>query len=340
MKKLAAIVAALISAFFAACMLFPAPNMALLPLTVATPELAHWFLLFDLAVAAFAFAYCRPAGYIALLSVAIAAWPTAITLRTLQPWHIIRTGTIEPVKLPLNILLYRAPGAGPHPAIIDIYGGAWQRGAPLTDQNFNRYMAARGYNVFAIDYRHAPAFRYPAQLEDVRAAIAFIHSRSAEYDTDANRLVLCGRSAGGQLALLAAYEPNATPVRGVIGFYPPSNLANGYRYPPSPDPIDNRAILSTYMGGVPDEIPDKFRQASPITYAGSRQPPTLLIQGSRDHIVKAEFARDLEEKLLSGGNQVKLLEIPWAEHSFDAVFFGLGNQLALAEIETFLHRVL
>ena len=128
MKKLLAIVAAVITAFFAACMLFPAPNMALLPLTVATPELAHWFLLFDLAVAAFAFAYCRPAAYVALLSAAIAAWPTAITLRTLQPWRSIRTGTIEPVKLPLNILLYRAPGTRPHPAIIDIYGGAWQRG--------------------------------------------------------------------------------------------------------------------------------------------------------------------------------------------------------------------
>ena len=340
MLKALAILASAVSVFFAACMVFPAPNMTLLPLTVATPELAHWFFLFDLAVAVFGFICFRPAAYCALVSALIAAWPLVLTAKTLQPFRIIDTGSIAAETLPLNMLCYRAAGAGLHPAIIDIYGGAWQRGTPRSDEQFNRYMAARGYTVFAIDYRHAPAFQYPAQIEDVRAAIAFIHSHAAEYGADANRLVLCGRSAGGQLALLAAYEPGALPVRGVISFYGPSDLANGYRHPPSPDPIDNPAMLRTYIGGGPDQLPDLFRAASPFTFANLKQPPTLLIQGSRDHIVKAQFARNLEATLLAAGNRVELLEIPWAEHAFDAVFSGLGNQLALRKIGQFLRSVL
>jgi acetyl esterase/lipase len=121
-------------------------------------------------------------------------------------FRVLDTGNLAPEHLPLNILYYRPITPGTHPILIDIYGGAWQRGAPASDRNFNSYMAFHGgYAVFAIDYRHAPEFKYPAQLHDVRTAVQFIHDHAAEYNGDPDRIVLFGRSSGGHLALLAAY---------------------------------------------------------------------------------------------------------------------------------------
>src|SRR5207248_3224846 len=74
--------------------------------------------------------------------------------------------------------------------------------------------AARGYAVAAIDYRLAPAAPYPAALEDVRAAVAYLAAHAAEYDLDRSRVVLLGRSAGGHLALLAGYTSDAGTVGG------------------------------------------------------------------------------------------------------------------------------
>jgi acetyl esterase/lipase len=252
----------------------------------------------------------------------------------------IPRANIEPETLPLNIRYYRPQGDGPHPALIDIYGGAWQRGAPQDSRRFDSYLASKGYAVFAIDYRHAPAFRFPAQIEDVRAAISFVHNNAAQYGTDADRLILCGRSAGGQLALLAAYEPGAVPVRAVISIYGPTDLAAGYNDVPSPDPIDVRQVLVTYLGGSPAQAPSAYRTASPVTYAQRPLPPTLLIHGARDHIVKPRFPRELQRKLWASGNRAVLLEIPWAEHAFDAVPPGIGSRLALHYIEQFLTQSL
>jgi acetyl esterase/lipase len=140
--------------------------------------------------------------------------------------------------------------------------------------------------------------------------------------------------------LLAAYEPGPVPIRAVIAFYPPTDLAAGYADQPSPDPIDVRQVLATYLGGSPSQAPSAYYAASPVTYAQRPLPPTLLIQGARDHIVKARFPRELQGRLLAAGNRAVLLEIPWSEHAFDAVFPGIGNRLSLHYIEQFLAQSL
>jgi acetyl esterase/lipase len=98
---------------------------------------------------------------------------------------------------------------------VQIYGGAWQRGAPREGERFARYLAAHGYVVFAIDYRHAPRWQWPAQLDDTRAALVWIAAHAGEYGADVGRLALVGRSSGAQLALTAAYMPDSIPVRAV-----------------------------------------------------------------------------------------------------------------------------
>ena len=236
----------------------------------------------------------------------------------------------------LTLDVYRPVADGRFPGVVQIYGGAWQRGAPGDNPQFARYLAARGYVVFAIDYRHAPKWPWPAQIADVRTALTWIREHGSEYATDLSRIALIGRSAGAHLALMAAYEPGAPPVRGVVSFYGPVDLADGYRHPPRPDPLDVRAIDEALLSGTPDHVPDRYREASPIRYVNRKLPPTLLIYGARDHVVEARFGEMLHERLQSTGTPSVLLEIPWAEHAFDAIPSGLSGQLALYYTEQFL----
>ena len=241
-----------------------------------------------------------------------------------------------PAGVRLTLDVYRPPAAGRYPAVVQIYGGAWQRGGPGDDTPFATYLAARGYVVFAIDYRHAPAWRWPAQIEDVRSALAWIRDHGAEYDADALRLALVGRSSGAQLALIAAFEPGPVPVRAVVSYYGPVDLADGYRNPPTPDPLGVRPIEETLLGGTPDQAADRYKAASPITYVSRQAPPALLIYGGRDHVVLPRFGAQLDARLRASGTTSVFLEIPWAEHAFDLVRNGPSGQLSLYYTERFL----
>ncbi len=243
---------------------------------------------------------------------------------------------VNPDGVPLTLNLYQPLQTGKYPTIVMIYGGAWQRGTPDSNESFSRYMAARGYVVVAIDYRHAPQFKFPAQLEDINTAFTFVLNHVDDYDIDRDRIAVMGRSSGAHLAMLAAFQLDAPPIKAVVNYYGPVELTLGYRDPPNPDPIDSRATLKAFLGGTPDELPDLYRQASPYQYVTRPLPPTLLIYGGRDHIVQAKFGKALSDRLQSVGSRAVFLEIPWADHAFDAVFNGVSNQLALYYTERFL----
>lgn len=238
--------------------------------------------------------------------------------------------------VPLTLDIFRPERAGTYATVIQIYGGAWQRGAPGNDSAPAAYLASHGYVVFALDYRHAPRWRWPAQLADVRAALRWIEEHGREYGADPERIALIGRSSGAQLALVGAYEPGAPPVRAVVSYYGPVDLVEGYRHPPTPDPLHVRGIEEAFLGGTPDKVPELYREASPITYTARPLPPTLLVYAARDHVVEARFGALLDERLRATGTTSVLLEIPWSEHGFDAVTGGPGAQLALYYTERFL----
>ena len=260
-------------------------------------------------------------------------------LRGIKPQDVrIERGIVfarpDDVELKLNI--YRPLVSGKYPALIILYGGAWQQGTPENDEAFSRYMAVLGYSVIAIAYRHAPKYKFPAQQEDVLAALQYIQEGAEDLEVDCDRMALMGRSAGGHLASLVAYQQDSIPIRAVVNYYGPSNLIEGYHEPPFPNPIKTRTILHDFLAGTPEEIPELYQQASPITYVKPNLPPSLLVYAERDHVVQAKFGRRLHKKLRDFDNQAILLTIPWAEHAFDAIFPGVSNQLALYYTERFL----
>ena len=251
--------------------------------------------------------------------------------------HVTRSVEFSrPDGVPLILDVYQPTSSGSFPILVQIYGGSWQTGSPASQEWFARYFASRGYVVAAIDYRHAPRWQWPEQLEDVRSALRWIAENAQMFDGDPARIVLLGRSAGAQLAMRTAYQAGSSSIRGVVSYYGPVDLTDGWLHPPQPDPLNVRGVLEMFIGGTPAQMPDRYRHASPINYTTGPIPPTLLIYGGRDHIVEARFGRMLDAALRKNGTPSVLLEIPWAEHSFDAVPNGLGVQISLYYTERFI----
>jgi acetyl esterase/lipase len=348
--------AALLLLFITCWSIIPAPMMLLFPLSLAGPELSLWFIGAAILIVLFArkpwavFWICALSIFcsaVPLISLIASRGSRAEAFRAVVPATASPDARIRPIrtrpdiKYPvrggvLHMIVYEPTETGSYPAIVMIYGGAWQRGGPEDNADFAHYMASRGYVVCAIDYRHAPEFQFPVQLEDVQDALLFIQRHAGEFQIDNARMALFGRSAGGHLALLAGYQQSLWPVRAVVAYYAPTDLIAGYENLPVPDPIGVRKVLETFLGGPPAQLRERYIQASPVTYATRPQPPTLLIQGGRDHLVKPEFARELHQRLKAVGSPAVLIELPWAEHGFDLVFKGIGNRETLKYVESFL----
>ncbi|HEX7958108.1 MAG TPA: alpha/beta hydrolase, partial [Pyrinomonadaceae bacterium] len=236
------------------------------------------------------------------------------------------------------------------PAVIVIHGGSWSGGEKSDFASYDSWLAAGGRVVFDVEYRLANgAQRFPAQVVDIKCAIAWVKSHAAQYDVDPERLALLGRSAGGQLALLAAYTANDptlrpdscdaqdTSVRAVISFYGPTDLAWDYAHPGRPDVIDTARVLENYLGGSPASAPQAYASASPTEHVTSQTPPTLFLHGGHDQLVRPENVERIIPKLAAAGVPFTYVYLPWANHGFDYNFNGWNSQLARAEMDKFLN---
>lgn len=242
-------------------------------------------------------------------------------------------------KLTLDV--YR-PGYehGPIPGVLVIHGGTWQTGDNSEGIALNAYLAARDHVVISINYRLAPRWPFPAARDDALSAIAYVKTYASEIGVDPNRLALLGRSAGGQLALLAAYTAGDPGIRGVVSLYGPTDMKFGYDNPAPIKLRDTRALLESYLGGAPSAAEDAYFAASPINFVSSSSPPTLLIHGARDGVVRPEESARLEEKLMQAGVKHLFVKLPWATHECDRSFGGPCGQIATYAVERFLDSVM
>ena len=235
---------------------------------------------------------------------------------------------------------YEADSLGLRPCIIVVHGGSWSSGDSRQLPELNTYLVQQGYHVASVNYHKSPQCRSPQPLEDVSAAISYLRGRAAELRIDTSNVVILGRSAGAQIALMAAYKRVSPGIRGVISFYGPADMVWGYSAPASKWVMDSKRVMENYLGGTYSEVPEKYRSASPIEHVSADSPPTLIIHGKNDVLVAYEHSLRLGTKLEQHGVPHFLLKLPWATHGFDYTLNGPGGQLSTFAVNMFLRKII
>ena len=237
----------------------------------------------------------------------------------------------------LPLLIYADDSTGSRPCVLMVHGGGWNTGTADQLPEISRELARLGYRVASLSYRLAPQHPWPAQKEDVAAALAYLKAHAPELNIDPRRFIIYGRSAGGQIALDAAYTLNDPAIRGCIASYPPTDMNFAYWTGGEHDILGSRPLVRGIMGGPPGgDLTNLYHDASPLDFVDATTPPTLLIHGARDEIVWVRHSERLRERMQRAGRPVFLLELPWATHAFDAVAHGPGGQLELYAMAWFL----
>ncbi len=239
----------------------------------------------------------------------------------------------------MDLDFYPSQISGKKPCVVVVHGGSWAAGDSKQLPELNSYLAVKGYNVAAINYRLAPKYQSPAPVEDVQAAIAYLKKHADQLHIDTTKFVLLGRSAGAQIALLAAYTIPEPGLKGVIDFYGPADMVWGYSKPSNPLIMDSRKVMENYVGGTYKQVPQKYFASSPLEFVSRQSVPTLIIHGDNDVLVSPEHSRRLNFKLQQNGIKHYLLKLPWATHGFDYNLNGPGGQLSTCAVETFLNTI-
>lgn len=264
-----------------------------------------------------------------------------------QPDRSVVYGTAQDgTKLEVDVWRTGQPNTGPlRPAIVLVHGGAWTHGSRSMLPEWNRWLNDLGYEVFDVEYRMPPPVRWQDEIGDVKSALGWVAAHAAEYHVDPSRISTMGNSAGANLTMLASYsmgDPQLPPstdvqavaVRSVINLYGPTDLALLHRNCKSPDYV--HAAMKQYIGGAPEEFPERYRALSPLSHVSGEAPPTITLLGTSDRLVATEQAELLNQALTKVGVPHEMYLLPGNDHGFDTNWGGFGTQIARAKISQFL----
>jgi acetyl esterase/lipase len=217
-----------------------------------------------------------------------------------------------------------AEGAGPFPAVVCIHGGGWVGGDRKQMAQTIRSLAKHGYVAVSPDYRLAPHDRFPAQIEDCKAAVRWLRANAKTYKIDPDHVGAVGFASGGHLACLLGVTgkddgmegaggnaDESSRVQAVVGFFAPTDLsATDWNLE-----VTGKNLIPL-LGGGAEEKPDAYRKASPLTYAGKDAAPTLLFHGDADKIVPVGQSRKLAEKITAAGGVAHVVVLEGEGHGF------------------------
>jgi acetyl esterase/lipase len=290
--------------------------------------------------------------------------------------------------------------------LVYIHGGGWRyMDKDLGTRPLFRHLVAQGHVVMDVAYRLCPETDLFGMVGDVKRAIAWMKAHSSEYHVSPERIVIAGGSAGGHLALLAAYAPHdvrLTPdeligidlsVRAVVAYYPAVDMRATYEkvmgIQASRGPVSHVAarvqtalkaidrhrrnrtgelgskgqsasmfrrlvdsnaqsspysqVMACLLGGQPDETPEMYDLASPLSHVSPASPPTLLFQGTHDWHMPLSPARALARKLRDAKVPVVYVEFPQTDHAFDLIALprlSPSVQASLYDLDHFLALML
>ena len=212
--------------------------------------------------------------------------------------------------------IYRPPaGTEKRMGLIHIHGGGFARGTKdnMGDQIIP--ITSRGYVSIAVEYRLSSVAKWPAPIQDVKAAIRWMRANASSLRIDPQRIAVVGHSAGGHLALFAAGTANrpefegesGTPKAGTelaacVAFYPVTV-------------INPQSFAAALMPDGSDEAAN--RAASPTSYVTKTFAPTILIHGLADVTVAPESSQRFLQLLRDAGVASELHTFAGVPHEFD-----------------------
>jgi acetyl esterase/lipase len=230
---------------------------------------------------------------------------------------------------PLLLDLRIPDGPGPHPVIVYLHSGAWisgdRTGGPAIRQ------AARGYAVASIDYRLAPQYLWPAQVEDAKAAVRWLRAHASEYRLDPDRIGAFGTSAGGHIAAVLGTSGGvpelegialgnagySSRVKAVVDYYGPTDLLKLDEQKLPCIPLDGNASFmppSLLIGCPIQQCKEKAAAANPITYVSPEDPPFLIMHGLLDCLVPWQQSSLLQTALAADNVDSKFVIVPNGDH--------------------------
>ena len=215
---------------------------------------------------------------------------------------------------------------GPFPALIFLYGGTYETGNKSSCRSEILEAATRGYVGVAINYRLTEErgedgkskYQFPAQLHDAKCAVRWLRANSRKYKIDKNRIGVLGFNAGGNLALMLGLTDSSDALEGDCGNVKISSRVQAVvNLAGSTELTKQYRIVwffyTMFLGGSPEEVPERYRVASPITYVTKDDPPVLSVCGTKDPTLPQEYL--LDERMKAVGASHELLVVENAGHS-------------------------
>ena len=214
-------------------------------------------------------------------------------------------------------------GEGLLPAVVCIHGGGFRAGKRESYDRLCVTLAERGYVAVTVTYRLAPAYPFPAAVQDCKAAVRWLRANAAKYRVDPARIGVTGGSAGGHLAQFLGvtagvkeFEGEGNPDRSsavacVVNFYGPSDLTKSYGAS-----VDAAEVLPLFFGG---DLSTKRREhitGSPLYWVTPNAAPTLCVHGTEDKYVACEQAGWIVDRLKASAVEAELLTLEGAGHGF------------------------
>lgn len=195
-----------------------------------------------------------------------------------------------------------------------LVGRQSRRGLPI-----GLLQAQAGYVVANIDYRLGPDHRFPAQIEDCKAAVRWLRANAKKYKIDPERIGVIGFSAGGHLVSLLGTTAKEDGLDGDGGNAEQSGAVQAVVSVAGPTDLSaadwNPAISMAMLGATRERNPDLYKKASPVTYVRKGAPPFLFIHGTADKVVDVAQSRVLAAKLKEAGGVVEVQEYEGEGHS-------------------------
>jgi acetyl esterase/lipase len=215
-----------------------------------------------------------------------------------------------------------------HPAIVMIHQGGWMQGDKSSYHGLMARYAQLGYVTVSINFRPSGKARFPAAIEDCKLAIRWLRVHAATYGVDPNRIGVTGWSSGAHLAMLLALSDDESgedePYQGVSSRVQAAVCVSGVydllmqEQGQFPNREDDAAVVR-FLGGTARQRPELAKQASPINYLSTDDPPLLVFHGELDRRIDAEQARQFALALEALGRTDAVQLLPNAGHGNDVL---------------------